>query len=145
MAFVVPEGANYNEYTLDRSAGGSGVPVNQTWYEVCDVYGHGTLVMVMVHREDDDAAAKNIQLRFTLDGVATDDGDASINDDTDTYAFIQPYPDSLVTQVALSTSVFNAGRYAGIPFNYNCKVEIRNNQAQGANPELRCVVIIGGH
>ena len=48
MGMVFPHGYQYLVGTLDRSAGGAGVPVLTTWYEVVSVDGPGVLLLVLL-------------------------------------------------------------------------------------------------
>ena len=130
---------------LDRSAAGAGVPVIDTWYTVLDVVGPGVLYTVQEFREDDDAVAKKVQGRLTVDDFVTDDLDRDLNDATTYFGFISPNCDTLLAEmnfVTTLTSVVQNG--SALYFKNACKYELRcHTDALGANPELRGTAFYG--
>ena len=146
MAFVDDVGKyTFTQTYLDRSAGGVGVPVVSTWYTVLERTGHGYILAISTHREDDDGVAKEVQLRVTIDGVACTPSDRSCNDDQDYHWHTYGIPDTNVLFVNVSTSYVVYG-YQTLPLYYgkSLKIEVKSETtALGANPELRCQVLHG--
>ena len=109
-----------------------------------NVTGAGILYTMAVFREDDDANAKNIQISFTLDGVATVDSDRSANDSTQYYVYVYPRADLLDTAANIGTGFVNVADGCALEFGMSCQVKVRSNtDALGANPELKVVLEYG--
>ena len=117
--------------------GGAGIiPVLNQWYTVLDTVRNVRVRNVAIYQSNDEAAQKQLQVRFTINGVASavDASNSasgawngfkifSVND-TPTYTANEV--DSLATYVNLNYS--------------SIKIEIRTTSALGTNPLLKCTV-----
>ena len=68
--------------TLDRSAGGAGVPVVDTYYTVLDTSVPGYMYALATFREDDDANAKRVRFRLTINGTTYTSNTVNQDDDS---------------------------------------------------------------
>lgn len=110
-------------------------PAQNTWYEVFDAEDV-RLIWCCVLQNNDETAAKDIEVRWTIDGNVYL-GTASVANNTFNWAYRNQYASSGgTTGLNLGAAEFNASKYTdkrGLTF----KVEVRITSLPGTNQRLR--------
>lgn len=106
-------------------------PVATTWYTVLDTTFNARLKFIAVRRLDDDANAKNVQLRVTADGIALNSGNVALADNTWYYGYLVRDMDAVYLQAA----VVNVAQYTDFRA-HEVLVELMQNAVPGANAQL---------
>ena len=114
-------------------------PVQNTWYEVFHAYDV-RLLYCMVTQKNDEVAAKDIEVRWTIDGNVYLRS-LSHDDDTSNYWFRDTSPSTGGTLgLYASTTSLNASRYTD-KRGHDFKVEVRMTSVPGTNQSLRCYCV----
>jgi hypothetical protein len=111
-------------------------PVINVWYTAFDAEDV-RLIWCAITQHNDESAAKEIQVRWTIDGQVYWVAD-SVDSDAIKYVYRNREPSLAGTQgLVVSTSTYNAAYYVdkrGLDF----KVEVRLTDAAGTNQTLIC-------
>lgn len=109
-------------------------PTVNTWYTILDLDDsyNSRILFIAIRRLDDDANAKAVNVRVTIDGVVvTRPGSLAQNDSTWHYWYMRAEGDELTG----GTGVLNAAYYTDLR-GRRVTVEVRQTAAPGANAEL---------
>lgn len=137
MAEVYGEKFHYEDH--DTDVVDESPPIQNTWYEVFHAYDVRLIWCVMV-QGNDEVAAKDVELRWTIDGNVYFSAD-SIADSSWEYAYRDALPSAVGTAgLTVGATSVNAGKYVdkrGKDF----KVEVRMTGVPGTNQRLRCYCV----
>ena len=133
-SIVEPKKYHYKDHDTDEV--NETPPVQNTWYEVFDAEDVRHL-WCACYQKNDEAAAKDIEIRWTIDGNVYFSTVALV-DDSENHVFRNRDPSTGGT-AGLS---FNAAKFAAAYYvdkrGQSYKVEIRMTAVPGTNQILRC-------
>ena len=105
--------------------------VQNTWYTVLDTTSKARIYSIGSLQTNNEADAKSLTIRTTVDGVAQTSGNYSRASGSVTYWYLDPNMDRTLP----STPFFNAGYYVAL-HGKSVKVEVRSITAAGTNQHL---------
>ena len=111
-------------------------PVQNTWYEVFDAEDV-RLIWCYCYQKNDEAAAKDVEIRWTIDGNVYFSS-VGLLDDTDRYVYRNRDPSAGGTEGLSFDAVKYSAAYHVDKRGHRFKVEIRMTEAVGTNQILRC-------
>lgn len=118
--------------TLDQDP-----PVQNTWYTCLDTTEDVRLIQVQTRQTNDEAVAKTIQIRITIDGNTITSNAESQNNNTIYWWILDSYDTFRITDITSARSI--ATNYTTMR-GQSVKVECRTTAAPGTNQTLDCRV-----
>ena len=114
-------------------------PDQNTWYEVFHAQDV-RLLWCWIRQKNDEAAAKDVEVRWTIDGNVYF-ASVSLADDTDSYVYRSWTPSAAGTSgLVVDTANRNAAWFVD-KRGQDFKVEIRMTSLPGTNQRLRCYCV----
>lgn len=111
-------------------------PVQNTWYEVFHAYDVRLLICA-IEQVNDEAAAKDVEVRWTIDGNVYFDV-VPLADSTLNWVYRNRLPSAGgTTGLAVAASFVNAVRYTD-KRGHDFQVEVRTTSVPGTNQVLTC-------
>lgn len=105
-------------------------PVQNTWYIILDTTYDVRLIYLRIYQDNDDAAAKTMEMRVTADGI-TFTGSFNVADNTANFPYVSTDADDL----SGGTSTRNAAYYTDWRAQ-SVKVEFRMTAVPGLNQTM---------
>ena len=106
-------------------------PTEDVFETMLDTTRLTKVLFISVLRLDDDADAKNINVKTTIDGVVRTGTGWGQNNNTWNYWYLSPTVDEMYP----STSILNSASYKAIK-GTSVKIEVETTEVPGANAEL---------
>lgn len=115
-------------------------PVQNTWYTVLDTTADVRLIFTSISQSNDEVAGKNLQMRWTIDGLTCELAATAVASGTLYYVRKDQYTQALKAQ----TTIINSGQYVDIRA-LSIKIEARTTSVPGTNQRLRAWIVYETH